>query len=119
MTARMDPRTGLLPGQSWSVAPGPTWQARIGRDGRAHCIGRTMAEHADYAAGYLDPGRVLAGVVRHTIVADMHYAGLRVPRQLRPRPWHTFDRACRAARMHSRMVIAAKRNAAQAGQGEG
>ena len=32
-------------------------------------------------------------------------------------PLHTFERACRAARMHSRMVIAAKRTEAQAGQG--
>lgn len=103
----MDPRTGLLPGQSWSVAPGGAWQARIGRDGRAHVIGRELAGHPEYAAGYLDPGRVLAGVVSHTIVEDMHYAGLRVPRQLRPRPWHTFERACRSAAFHEKLIRAA------------
>ena len=48
----MDPRTGLLPGQSWNVAWGPTFQARIGRDGRAHCIGEALVSREDYSLMY-------------------------------------------------------------------
>lgn len=111
MTApRMDPATGLLPGQAWAIPADGPWQARLDRAGRAHVIGRALAEHADHGPRYLDPTRVLAGAVQHTIVEDMHYAGLRVPRQLRPRPWHTFARANRAAAFHEKIVIAATRN---------
>ena len=49
----MDPRTGLLPGQSWNVAAGPLWQARADRTGRVHVIGRTLAEHPLYHDLYL------------------------------------------------------------------
>ena len=110
---------GLLPGQAWAIAPGPTWQARLWTDGRAHVIGQGLADHATYAAGYLDPRRVFAGADAGPVRCEWQVYGMRAPRAFRPRPWHTFERACRAARMHSRMVIAAKRNAAQAGQGEG
>lgn len=100
---------GLLPGQAWAIAPGPTWQARLWTDGRAHCIGRELANHPEYGLRYVDYGMW------------PNYSRMIGPpsnKQYR-RPWHTFERACRAARMHERMVIAAKRNAAQAGQGEG
>ena len=117
MSARMDPATGLLPGQSWAIPADGPWQARLDRAGRAHVIGRALAEHPEYGGRYLDPARILAGVVGHPVVVAMLAAGAWVPRNLRPRPWHTFERACRAARLHERMVIAAKRTEAQAGQG--
>ena len=88
--------TGLLPGQTWNVAPSDKWQARIDRAGHAHCIGQTLAEHTDYWLMY----QTGAGVVDHD------------------RPWVDFDGAMDQARRHN-AVIAAKRNAAQAGQGEG
>lgn len=90
----MDPRTGLLPGQSWSVAAGPTWQARLDPNRRAHVIAWRLAH---------DPGSWKA------------YAETNKRRR-----WYaSFERACRAARMHERIVIAVRRQAAQAGQGEG
>lgn len=96
----MDATTGLMPGQSWNVTPGPTFQARIGRDGRGRCIGRGLAEHPGYAAGYVDFGMWRNHSRVFGTTAGWHgYT----------RPWHTFERACRAAQMHSRMVIAAKR----------
>lgn len=113
----MDPLTGLLPGQSWNVAAGGAWQARLCRAGRAHVIGPWLAEHPVYSAGYLDPRRVFAG--GRPQAEEWAMFRIQLPCALRPRPWHTFERACRAARMHERMVIAAKRQAAQAGQGEG
>ena len=85
---------GLRPGQSWAIAPGPTWQARIGRDGRAHCIGETLARHSGYV--------------------DMYFTGNGTVD--RDRSWIDFDGAMDQARRHN-AVIAAKRNAAQAGQG--
>ena len=104
----MDPRTGLLPGQSWNVAPGGAWQARLCREGRAHVIGRELAGHPVYDEGYTDPRRVFA-TAEPRVAGDYRRLGMRVPRFARPRPWHTFERACRAARMHERIVIAAKR----------
>ena len=105
--------TGLLPWQSWAIAPGPTWQARIGRDGRAHCIGRELANDPNYRLIYTDQG--MWPNLSRVFYQDRGDSGRTLDAQYR-RPWHTFERACRAARMHSRMVIAAKRNAAQAGQ---
>ena len=108
MTApRMDPATGLLPGQSWAIPAGPQWLARLDRAGRAHVIGRALAEHPLYGWRYADPRR---GHLR--FVPGFGDFGKR-----RIRPWHTFKRACRAASHHERMVIAAKRTAAHAGQG--
>lgn len=95
----MDPRTGLLPGQSWNVAWGPTWQARLCRAGRAHVIGRELAGHALYGWIYADP---LRGQARFVPGFGDFCPG-------RPRRWHTFTRACRSAGMYERMVIAAKR----------
>lgn len=103
----MDPRTGLLPGQGWAIPADGPWQARLDRCGRAHVIGRELAGHALYGWIYADPLRGQARFV----------PGFGDFGPWRPRPWHTFERACRAARMHSRMVIAAKRTEAQAGQG--
>lgn len=107
MIPRMDPATGLLPGQEWNVAAGPVWQARICRTGRAHVIGRELAEHADYGPRYLDPTRVFAG--GRPQAEEWAMFRIQLPPAMRPRPWHTFERACRAARMHERMVLAAKR----------
>ena len=87
---------GLLPGQSWAIAPGPTWQARLWTDGRAHVIGQGLAMHPDYSEMYFTGN----GVVDHD------------------RSWVDFDSAMDQARRHN-AVIAAKRSAAQAGQGEG
>jgi hypothetical protein len=92
----MDPRTGLLPGQSWNVAPSESWQARIDAKGYAHCIGETLARHSDYV--------------------DMYYTGNGVVDH--DRSWVDFDSAMNQARRHN-AAIAAKRQAAQAGQGEG
>ncbi len=86
---------GLAPGQSWAIHWGVRWQARKGRDGRAHVIGLGLANHRVYGQQYVEPWRAGSG----------------------RRPSHTFARACRAAAMHERMVIAAKRNAAQSGRG--
>ncbi len=87
---------GLLPGQAWAIAPGPTWQARIDTKGHAHCIGETLARHSDYV--------------------DMYFTGNGTVD--RDRSWVDFDSAMDQARGHN-AAIAAKRNAAQAGQGEG
>ena len=105
---------GLRPGQAWAIAPGPTWQARIGRDGRAHVIGRELARDFQHGPRYAEPARYWNPNCDATV--QRQYRMHRTV-EWRPRPWHTFERACRAARMHERMVIAAKRNAAQAGQG--
>ena len=111
-TPTMDPTTGLLPGQAWSVAHGPRWQARLDRGGRAHVIGRTLASHNAYRAGYGEsrvfgskdlPAYAVLGSdgARWAITGPSRYG----------RRWHAdFERACRAARMHERMVIAAKRD---------
>ena len=86
--------TGLRPGQAWAIAPGVFWQARLDPNRRAHVIAWGLAN---------DPGS-------WKVYAETN----------KRRRWYaSFERACRAARMHERMVIAAKRNAAQAGQGEG
>jgi len=108
---------GLAPGQSWAIPADGPWQARIGRDGHAHVIGRALAGHSQHGPGYLDPCRVFAGWKRHAIVVTRYLVGVPIPRVFRPRPWHTFKRACRAASFHERIVIAVRRNAAQAGQG--
>ena len=92
----MDPRTGLLPGQSWSVPWGPTFQARIGRDGRAHCIGEALLFHEDYSV--------------------MYYSGKGIVDA--SAPWVDFETAMDQARQHN-AAFAAKRQAAQAGQGGG
>ena len=105
----MNQQTGLAPGQAWAVAAGPTWQARIDRAGRAHVIGWALADHATYAVGYLDPRRIFAGIPAGPLRYEWQGCGVEIPFALRPRPWHTFERACRAARMHERMVLAAKR----------
>lgn len=86
--------TGLRPGQAWAIAPGPTWQARIGVDGYAHCIGEALAAHPDYL--------------------DMYWTGNGVVDRNRSRV--DFDSAMDQARQYN-AAIAAKRNAAQAGQG--
>lgn len=112
---RMDPATGLLPGQSWAIPAEPQWQARLDRACRAHCIGRALAEHPEHGPGYLDPRRVFAG--GRPGAEEWAMFRIQLPRAMRPRPWRTFARACRAASFHERMVIAAKRQAAQAGQG--
>lgn len=114
----MDPQTGLLPGQSWNVAAGPLWQARLCRAGRAHVIGRELAGHPEYGPRYgcLNRTNATEGNALFRAVKagqpPVWYVVRRKPGHpgwTRPRPWHTFERACRAARMHSRMVIAAKR----------
>ena len=103
---------GLRPGQAWAIAPGPTWQARLCRAGRAHVIGRTLASDNAYRSKYGESrvfGRkdapafaVLADDGALYAITGAHRYGRR---------WHSdFERACRAARMHERMVIAAKRN---------
>lgn len=59
MTApEMDPRTGLLPDQAWSVPSGPRWQARLWADGRHHVIGELLATHEAYGLAYYlgEPG---------------------------------------------------------------
>jgi hypothetical protein len=99
---------GLAPGQSWAIPVGPVWQARLDRMGRAHVVGRALAEHPGHGPGYLDPRRVFAG--GRPGAEEWAMFRIPLPRAMRPRPWHTFKRACRAARMHERMVIAAKRN---------
>lgn len=106
---------GLRDGQSWAIAPGGAWQARLGRDGRAHVIGRELAEHPGHGPGYLDPRRVFAG--GGPGAEEWAMFRIPLPRAMRPRPWHTFERACRSAAFHERIVIAVRRNAAQAGQG--
>jgi len=108
---------GLLPGQSWAIPADGPWQARIDRAGRAHVIGRALAEHPEHGPGYLDPTRVLAGCTSHFLWDDHRHLGMPIARVFRPRPWRTFARACAVANRHERMVIAAKRQAAQAGQG--
>lgn len=87
---------GLRPGQVWNVASSDKWQARIDAKGYAHCIGQTLAEHTDYWL-MCQTG---AGVVD------------------RNRSWIDFDSAMDQARQHNAAIVA-KRNAAQAGQGEG
>ena len=104
----MDPATGLLPGQAWAIPADGPWQARLDRAGRAHVIGRALAEHAEHGPRHLDPRRVFAG--GRPQAEEWAMFRIPLPRAKRPRPWHTFERACRAARMHERMVIAAKRN---------
>ena len=103
---------GLRPGQSWAIAPGGAWQARIGRDGRCHVIGRELAKHPEHGPMYRERLRYARRKIANGRIVEY-----------RPRRWRIgavgFELACRAARMHERMVIAAKRNAAQAGQGEG
>lgn len=104
---------GLAPGQSWAIPAGPQWQARLDRAGRAHCIGRALAGHPEHSLMYADPRRPLAGAELGIEARWWTNASLR------PRPWHTFERACRAASYHERMTIAAKRAEAQAGQNQG
>ena len=87
---------GLRDGQAWNVAPSDKWQAQIDTKGYAHCIGATLALYSDYQPMY-ETGK---GVVD------------------RDRSWIDFDGAMDQARQHN-AAIAAKRNAAQAGQGEG
>ena len=70
---------GLRPGQSWAIAPGPTWQARADRTGRVHVIGRTLAEHPLYRTQYL--------------TTDGQEARIHMDE------WTTFDHASRMARM--------------------
>lgn len=118
---------GLLPGQAWAIAPGPLWQARLWTDGRAHVIGLALAGHPDYGPMYRDPSRENAAsgnaVYRLLMAGDRPFwydPSHRHPGWSRPRRWHAdCRRAMRPANLHERMVIAAKRNAAQAGQGEG
>lgn len=107
---------GLAPGQSWAIPADGPWQARLDRMGRAHVVGRALAEHEGHGPGYLDPKRVLAsgGFMLQSNPA-VFVGGM--PYELRPRPWHGFDRACRAASYHERLWLAARRNKAQAGQG--
>lgn len=107
--------TELSPGQSWAIPAGPQWQARLDRAGRAHVVGRALAEHAEHGPGYLDPRRVFAG--GRPQAEEWAMFRIPLPRAMRPRPWHTFARACAVANRHERMVVAAKRQAAQAGQG--
>ena len=92
--------TGLRPGQAWAIAPGVAWQARLCRAGRAHVIGRALALDLRYDDMYAEdrPDRW------------RNVGGGWTAIDRRVRLWHTFERACRAARMHERMVIAAKRN---------
>lgn len=93
----MDATTGLLPGQSWNVAHGPLWQARLDRGGRAHVVGFEPSVHPDYRAGYRDGGPQLAG---HRTHATASYE----------RRWHAdYSRAMRAARSYNRMRVAAER----------
>lgn len=106
---------GLDTGQSWAIPADGPWQARLDRAGRAHVIGRALAEHPEHGAGYLDPRRVFAG--GRPQAEEWAMFRIPLPRSMRPRPWHTFERACRAASCHERMTIAAKRNEARAGQG--
>lgn len=98
---------GLAPGQPWAIPAGGPWQARLDRAGRAHVIGRALAEHAEHGPRYADRETVWRG--SSGIMCSVGF----------PRPWHTFARANRAASYHERLWLAAKRNAAQAGQGGG
>ena len=95
-------RDGLAPGQSWIIPAGPLWQARLDRGGRAHVIGQALARHPEYWAGYADQG----SPPRDSALWPYYPLALL-------RPWHDFARACRAAAFHERMVVAAKRQAAQ------
>jgi len=108
---------GLAPGQSWAIPADGPWQARLDRMGRAHVVGRALAEHAGHGSGYLDPRRVFAG--GRPGAEEWAMFRIQLPRAMRPRPWHDFARACAVADLHERMVVVAKRNAAQAGQKEG
>jgi hypothetical protein len=111
--------TELSPGQSWAIPAGPQWQARLDRAGRAHVIGRALASDNAYRGKYGESrvfGRkeapafaILANDGALYAITGAHCYGRR---------WHAdFERACRAASYHERLVIAAKRQAAQSGQG--
>lgn len=99
---------GLAPGQSWIIPAGPLWQARLDRGGRAHVIGQALAEHEAYRVGYADQGKFPRdGAVYFNWPQD---GAAPVVRTL-IRRWHAdFDRACRAAAFHERMLLAAKRS---------
>ena len=115
--------SGLAPGQAWAIPAAGPWQARLDRCGRAHVIGRALAEHAEHGPGYLEPGRIFAGgypagtLALHILSVKAKDPSWCMPRGLRMRPWHTFARANRAASYHERLWLAAKRTEAQAGQG--
>ena len=102
---------GLAPGQAWAIPADGPWQARLDRAGRAHVIGAWLQQHPQYQEGYTDFGYWPC----NRRVSRMGLAGINGYR----RPWHTFKRACRSAAYHERMVIAAKRTEAQAGQNQG
>lgn len=112
MTApEMDPRTGLLPDQAWSVPSGPRWQARLWADGRAHVIGEALASHQQYGAKYADNSHVSRQ--RHEWypprwpIPDW---ALGCPFWTSKRRWHAdYSRAMRAAQFHNRMIVAAER----------
>ena len=117
---------GLALRKAWNVAAGPQWQARLDRAGRAHVIGLALAEHPEYGPRYADPwrsdaskGNALFRMVRAGTPPPwyVHRQKLGHPGWARPRPWHTFARANRAASYHERLWLAAKRAEAQAGQG--
>lgn len=112
--------TGLRDGQSWAIAPGGAWQARLGRDGRAHVIGRALAKDALHGPRYAEPGRNDHNMATGEGAAGFQFIRWRDDddqerwcRRWFARRWRIgaagFDRAHRLAAFHERMVIAAKR----------
>ena len=113
--------TELSPGQSWAIPAGPQWQARLDRAGRAHVVGRALAEQAEHGPRYLDAhdrgiGEFLMWPFGET-PEDRARPDSAFTRRFMDRPWHTFARANRVASYHERLWLAAKRQAAQTGQG--
>ena len=105
---------GLAPGQSWAIPAAGPWQARLDRAGRAHVIGRALAEHAEHGPRYLDThdrgiGEFLMWSLGET-PEDRARPDSAFARRFMDRPWHTFARANRVASYHERLWLAARRN---------
>lgn len=86
-----------MPASSSSTLPfGPTFAAAVDPRGYAHVIGRTLAEHADYARCYTDANGLLA------VVVAGGGAGLRVVDSSHALAWwgheDGFDTVCSFAR---------------------
>lgn len=111
---------GLRDGQTWAIAPGGAWQARLGRDKRAHVIGRELAKDSLHGPRYAEFGRNDFDMATGEGLAGFHFIRSRDDddRERWVRRWFTrrwrigavgFYRAHRVAALHERMVIAAKR----------